>query len=84
MSDANGGESEILARINDLVTEERDLREQSEHRLTPQERSRMRELEDSLDQCWDLLRRRRALQEYGQDPDTARPRPAGEVRRHRQ
>ncbi|ASU83214.1 DUF2630 domain-containing protein [Nocardiopsis gilva YIM 90087] len=84
MNDANGRESEILSRIDALVTEERDLREQNEHRLTSQERSRMRELEESLDQCWDLLRRRRALQQYGQDPDAAQPRSADEVRRYRQ
>ncbi|GAA2051713.1 DUF2630 family protein [Nocardiopsis rhodophaea] len=83
MNDATGGESEILRQIDALVTEERDLREQNEHRLTPQERSRMRELEASLDQCWDLLRRRRALREYGQDPDAAHPRLADEARRFR-
>jgi hypothetical protein len=84
MSEPTGRDHDILGRINDLVTEERDLREQSEHRLTPEERRRMRELEESLDQCWDLLRRRRAQEEFGGDPDAARPRPVSEVENYRQ
>ncbi|RCV52627.1 DUF2630 family protein [Marinitenerispora sediminis] len=60
-------EAEIIRRIGELVTEERDLREQHEHRLTPEERERMRELETALNQCWDLLRRRRASERYGRD-----------------
>ncbi|MUL41037.1 DUF2630 family protein [Streptomonospora sp. PA3] len=82
MSDSQ--ESSILSRISDLVSEERDLREQSEHRLTPEERQRMRRLEQELDQCWDLLRQRRAREEFGDDPDAAHVRPAGEVEDYRQ
>ncbi|MDA8368579.1 MAG: DUF2630 family protein [Nocardiopsaceae bacterium] len=79
MSDAKSWENSILNRISDLVTEERGLREQSEHRLTPEERRRMRELEQSLDQCWDLLRQRRARDEFGENPNDARIRPVSEV-----
>ncbi|WP_046469285.1 DUF2630 family protein [Allosalinactinospora lopnorensis] len=68
MNDPKSFETDILGRIGALVTEEHDLRQQPEHRLTPQERQRMRELETALDQCWDLLRRRRARAEFGQDP----------------
>lgn len=68
MSDPMSFESDLLGRITALVTEEHDLRQQPEHRLTPEERQRMRELESDLDECWDLLRRRRARAELGQDP----------------
>ncbi|MFD0803990.1 DUF2630 family protein [Streptomonospora algeriensis] len=84
MNDSTNPENSILGRIATLVTEERDLREQSEHRLTPEERQRMRQLERELDQCWDLLRQRRAREEFGEDPDAAHTRPAGEVENYRQ
>ncbi|GAA4889718.1 DUF2630 family protein [Streptomonospora salina] len=84
MNDSSSQESSILGRIDALVTEERDLREQSEHRLTPDERQRMRRLESELDQCWDLLRRRRAREEFGDDPDGVRPRSLDEVENYRQ
>ncbi|MDA0565128.1 DUF2630 family protein [Streptomonospora sp. S1-112] len=84
MSDSKSQENTILTRIKDLVTEERDLREQSEHRLTPEERQRMRALEQELDQCWDLLRQRRAREEFGENPDEASVRPKGEVEGYRQ
>ncbi|MFC4561648.1 DUF2630 family protein [Nocardiopsis mangrovi] len=77
-------DSDILERITALVTEERALREQSEHRLTPEERERMRAVERSLDQCWDLLRQRRARDEYGQDPDDAEVRSTSQVEGYRQ
>ena len=44
-----------------------------------EEHQRLRALEVELDQCWDLLRQRRALRETGGDPREARVRPAGEV-----
>ncbi|TDQ52429.1 DUF2630 family protein [Actinorugispora endophytica] len=84
MSDAKSHESDLIQRIGELVTEERDLREQYEHRLTPTERSRIRELEKALDQCWDLLRQRRAREEFGQDPEQARVRPTTQVEDYRQ
>ncbi|GAA4926955.1 DUF2630 family protein [Streptomonospora halophila] len=84
MSEAGNQESSILGRISELVTEERDLREQNEHRLTPEERRRMRRLERELDQCWDLLRQRRAREEFGDDPDAVHVRPADEVEGYRQ
>ncbi|MBV2362306.1 DUF2630 family protein [Streptomonospora nanhaiensis] len=84
MSDSKSQENTILSRIKDLVTEERDLREQSEHRLTPEERQRMRALEQELDQCWDLLRQRRAREEFGENPDEAGVRPKSEVEGYRQ
>ncbi|GAA3735588.1 DUF2630 family protein [Salinactinospora qingdaonensis] len=69
MNNAKDRETELVRRIGQLVTEERDLRSQYEHRLTPQERQRIRELETTLDECWDMLRRRRAQEEFGRSPD---------------
>jgi hypothetical protein len=71
----------VLSRINGLVDEEHTLREQLRRGEISgdAERARLNELEVSLDQCWDLLRRRRALSEYGEDPSEAKVRPADEV-----
>ncbi|GGW59752.1 DUF2630 family protein [Streptomyces galilaeus] len=43
----------------------------------------LRELESALDQCWDLLRRRRAKSEFGENPDDARVRSASQVEGYR-
>ncbi|SEK50077.1 DUF2630 family protein [Streptacidiphilus jiangxiensis] len=76
-----GGDDSILARIHELVGEERELRDQlSAQRIDADtERDRLAALETQLDQCWDLLRQRRARIDAGQDPDDARVRPASEV-----
>jgi hypothetical protein len=71
---------EVLDRINSLVTEEKRLR--TRHvgdGLSPAERERLQQIEEGLDQCWDLLRQRRARKEFGADPNVVQPRPAGEV-----
>ncbi len=70
-------EKDILSRISALVDEEHKLREGGEH--TEQQRARIGELEAHLDQCWDLLRQRRAKRQYGEDPDDAEPRPEPQV-----
>jgi Protein of unknown function (DUF2630) len=71
---------DLLSRIHDLVAEERQLREKSIGQgLSEDQRVRLQELEAGLDQCWDLLRQRRAREEFGEDPDAARARPVGEV-----
>ncbi|MFC7330659.1 DUF2630 family protein [Marinactinospora rubrisoli] len=69
MNHPRNHETELIRRIGELVTEERDLREQNEHRLTPEERQRMRELDTALNECWDLLRRRRAGERHARDAD---------------
>jgi hypothetical protein len=46
---------------------------------TTEDHARLRELNNSLDQCWDLLRQRQALREAGADPNAAQSRPATEV-----
>ena len=69
-------DEELLARINDLVHEEHTLQEREEAgELTDPDHSRMRALEIALDQCWDLLRRRRARRANDQGPDEAGLRP---------
>ena len=70
-------ESDILSRIHSLVEEEHKLREGSDH--TEDERARMSRLEADLDQCWDLLRQRRAKRQYDENPDEASARPESTV-----
>jgi len=79
-------DSGLLQQINALVHEEHTLREQAETGAVPtdEEQVRLRELEVQLDQCWDLLRQRRARREFGEDPDGAHVRPVGEVEGYRQ
>jgi Protein of unknown function (DUF2630) len=74
-------EKEILGRIDELIKTEHDLRSKlAAGRLsTDQEHARLRATEEALDQCWDLLRQRRARQEFGEDPGEAASRPASEV-----
>lgn len=70
----------IMSHIHELVAEEKALRgRHTGEGLTDAERDRMHQLEIELDQAWDLLRQRRAKEEFGDDPDNAEPRPAGEV-----
>jgi hypothetical protein len=65
----------IIGRINELAREEHELVErQSRGAVSDADRERLRRLEVMLDQCWDLLRQRRARREFGQNPDEARPR----------
>lgn len=73
---------EILENIGALVEEERALRRRTGG-LLDEERARLADLEIQLDQCWDLLRQRRAKTEFGEDPDTAAVRPPAEVEGYR-
>jgi hypothetical protein len=70
-------ETDILSRIHALVDEEHKLREGTEH--TDDDKSRMGKIEADLDQCWDLLRQRRAKRQYDEDPDEAAARPESTV-----
>lgn len=74
-------DNETLAHIRNLVDEEKDLRAQLQHRdiSESEEHERLRRVEVELDQCWDLLRQRRALRETGGDPREAAVRPADQV-----
>jgi hypothetical protein len=64
--------------ISELVDEEHRLRRRAGG-LTDAERGRLDHLETELDQTWDLLRRRMAREEAGQDPGPEHQRPGGEV-----
>ena len=79
-------ESDVLGRIGDLVAEELMLRDRAGdgQGLDDSERGRLRELEEQLDQCWDLLRQRRAKEEFGEDPGEAAVRPVREVESYQQ
>ncbi len=74
-------DQDILDQVNELVDEEKKLRAALQHREIgeSEEHQRLRALEVQLDQCWDLLRQRRALRETGGDPGAASVRPPDEV-----
>lgn len=74
-------DSEVLGRIGALVDEEHQLRSRaaSDDAGSPEEQARLKAVEVELDRCWDLLRQRSARREFGENPDEASPRPAGEV-----
>jgi hypothetical protein len=63
---------EVLSRIDELVQEEERLLHRHEGEgLDEQEHARLRELKVQLDEAWDFLRQRRALRQYGFDPEDA-------------
>jgi Protein of unknown function (DUF2630) len=74
-------DKEILAHIDDLIRTEHQLREQlaAGQLSTVQERDQLKAAEEALDQCWDLLRQRRARREFGENPNEALSRPVSEV-----
>jgi hypothetical protein len=73
-------DKDVLARINDLVDEERTLRARATgFGLDEDQHQRLVLLEERLDQCWDLLRQRRAKEEFGENPDSVEARPTGQV-----
>jgi hypothetical protein len=74
MSDSD---ESIFARISALVAEEHKLRDAPT--AADAAAPRLKQLEEQLDQCWDLLRQRRARREFGQDPEAAAVRDAGTV-----
>ncbi len=78
-------DSEIMGRIHQLVEDEHHLHERAgSGGLTDEEAARLRQLEEGLDQCWDLLRQRRARRRAGLDPDEAQPRDVETVEHYRQ
>lgn len=79
----------IAARIERLVDEEHQLRQREEvDRESPEQleedQRRLRALQIELDRCWDLLRQRRAHEEFGRNPDGAQVRGADTVERYLQ
>ena len=79
-------DKKILATIGDLINTEHKLRQQlaSGDLGSAEEREQLRSTEAALDQCWDLLRQRRARREFGENPDEASARPVSEVENYRQ
>ncbi len=72
---------DIHDTIGELIAEEHRLREEvADGGISPdEEQTRLRQLEVALDQCWDLLRQRRAKREFGENPDDAELRSEGTV-----
>ena len=78
-------DAEIHTSIEELVAEEHSLWEREAAGVaTDHDRRRLEAVKVSLDQCWDLLRQRRARREAGQDPDAAELRPPQVVERYEQ
>jgi hypothetical protein len=79
-------DKEIFRTIGDLIDTEHDLRARlAAGQLTSdQEHEQLRAVEEQLDQCWDLLRQRRARREFGEDPSGLAARPVSEVEGYQQ
>lgn len=77
-------DDDLFARIKQLTDEEHELESAHGDELPAAKLDRLEELRVALDQCWDLLRQRRARREYGLDPDEATPRPGEVVERYQQ
>ena len=76
---------DILKNINALVDEEHELMQQAEQGgLDDEERAHMHELQVQLDQCWDLLRQRRARREFGLNPEEVKVRDPNIVEHYQQ
>ncbi len=68
-------DQKVIDRINELAREEHEIFEkESRGQASESERDRLKRLEVTLDQCWDLLHQRRARRGAGQDPGEARVR----------
>jgi hypothetical protein len=75
----------VLQHIDQLVAEEHALLEKGDGgALNADDHHRLQTVQVMLDQCWDLLRQRRARREFGQDPDKAHPRKSGTVEKYQQ
>ncbi|HET8741695.1 MAG TPA: DUF2630 family protein [Gaiella sp.] len=75
----------IHESIEQLVAEEHELwNREAAGSGTEADRRRLADVKVSLDRCWDLLRQRRALEEFGLDPDAAAPRSEETVERYKQ
>jgi hypothetical protein len=74
-------DKEIMGHIDELIETERDLRAKlaAGQLSSTEEQARLKSTEEALDQCWDLLRQRRARREFGEDPGESAARPASEV-----
>jgi len=71
----------VLNHIEELVGEEKRLYAQG--KVSNKEKARLNQINVELDRCWDLLRQRRALREFGRNPDEVEVRPAKTVENYR-
>jgi hypothetical protein len=76
-------DEDVSATIRELMAQEHALRDREvqSHQGTPDE---LAAIEVQLDQCWDLLRQRRARREFGQDTSAAHARPEAVVEHYLQ
>lgn len=79
---SNTTDRSVLQHIEELVAREHQLHGQEA--MSEEERAKLRNIQVELDQCWDLLRRRRALRTVGEDPDKAEVRPPDVVEKYEQ
>ncbi|GAB2988115.1 DUF2630 family protein [Amycolatopsis acidiphila] len=78
-------DKDIIGNIDELIAEEHKLREKATGAgLDDADRTRIKQVEEQLDQCWDLLRQRRARREFGEDESVAEARPISEVEHYQQ
>ena len=85
MTHPNPIDAQLVERIDRLVAEEHELeRSHSEEGLSDDDRTRLQQIEVQLDQCWDLLRQRRARRDAGRDPAEAQLRDAEVVEHYQQ
>lgn len=76
---------DIVHQIGELAEEEHRLERSHEgEELSERELERLHDIEVTLDQCWDLLRQRRARRAAGLDPDEVAVRPEEVVEHYRQ
>jgi hypothetical protein len=75
-------DNKVLHHIRKLVAAEESL--YSKNDLSEKDKQRLRHMEIELDQCWDLLRQRRALRDVGENPDEAALRPPNIVENYEQ
>jgi len=76
-------DQELHAHIEALVAEEHRLFDQAGE-MGPGERTRLGEINVQLDRLWDLLRQRRAREEFGQNPEASAERSGAVVEKYLQ
>lgn len=69
-------DGKIFHHIRALVDEEHQLRAAAQ---SGDQSARLKHVEEELDQCWDLLRQRRAKREFGANAADATVRDVGTV-----
>ena len=85
MNNPHIDDSAIVEQIDRLVAQEHELeRSHADEEFSGEDRARLQQIEVQLDQCWDLLRQRRARRDAGKDPSEAQVRDADVVEHYQQ